>query len=80
MSTLWDVATIGVFAFLAILYLQRSSSPEPRDRIIHYLPPSVGCALANWLGNKHMDLLALLVVASVVIYTLFVLKPFSQAH
>jgi putative exporter of polyketide antibiotics len=78
-STIYDAVTIGAFAFLAILYLQRSSATEPRDRIVHYVPPALGCALANWLGNNHQELLAVIVIAAVVAYTLLVLKPFSPA-
>jgi len=77
-STVYDLVTVALFAGLAILFLQRSSSPEPKDRIIHYLPPALGCAVANWLGNSGEDLLAIVVLGAVVIYTLYVLKPFNQ--
>ena len=80
MSSIYDAVTIGIFAGLAILFLQRSSAAEPRDRIYHYLPPALGCALANWLGNQHQDLLAIVIIVAVVLYSLFVLKPFKQAH
>jgi hypothetical protein len=79
-STIYDAVAIGLFAGLAILFLQRSSAAEPRDKIIHYLPPALGCAVANWLGNQHQDLWAIVVIAAVVAYSLFVLKPFRQAH
>jgi len=72
------LVTVALFAGLAILFLQRSSSPEPKDRIIHYLPPALGCAVANWLGNSGQDLLAIVVLGAAVIYTLYVLKPFNQ--
>ena len=79
MSTVYDLVTVAIFAGLAVLFLQRSSSPEPKDRIVHYAPPAVGCGVANWLGNSGQDVIAVLVLAAVVIYTLDVLKPFSQA-
>jgi len=78
-STAYDLVTVAIFAGLAILFLQRSSSPEPKDRIVHYAPPAIGCALANWLGNSGQDVIAVLVLAAVVAYTLYVLKPFSQS-
>jgi hypothetical protein len=78
-GTVYDLVTVALFAGLAILFLQRSSSPEPKDRIVHYAPPAIGCALANWLGNNGQDVIAVLVLAAVVVYTFFVLKPFSQA-
>jgi hypothetical protein len=78
-STAYDFITLALFAGLAVLFLQRSSSPEPKDRIVHYAPPAIGCALANWLGNNGQDVIAVLVLAAVVVYTLYVLKPFSRA-
>jgi hypothetical protein len=78
-STVYDLVTVAIFAGLAVLFLQRSSSPEPKDRIVHYAPPAIGCALANWLGNSGQDVVAVLVLVAVVVYTLYVLKPFSHA-
>ena len=52
---------------------------KPPTTAIHYAPPAIGCALANWLGNNGQDVIAVVVLAAVVAYTLYVLKPFSQA-
>ena len=79
MSTLYDLVTTVLFAGLAILFLQRSTEPEnKRDKMIHYLPPAIGCALANWLGNKHLDIAAVAVIGGVVVYVFLVLKPFKR--
>ncbi len=79
MTTVYDFLTIVLFAGLAVLFLQRSVGPEnPRDRIYLYAPPSIGCLLANWLGNQHFDLAAVAVIFASLGYTLIVLKPFSQ--
>ena len=79
MSTVYDLVTILIFAGLAVLFLQRSIAPETADdRIYHYAPPAIGCALANWLGNAHYDLAAVLVIAAVLGYIVYVLKPFGQ--
>lgn len=79
LKTIYDVVTMVLFAGLAILFLQRSTEPEnPRDKILYYVPAGAGCALANWLGNQHMDLPAIGVILAVVVYTYFVLKPFTQ--
>jgi len=78
-STIYDLVTVVIFAGLAILFLQRSMGPEsPNDRIYHYAPPAVGCALANWLGNEHQDVAAIAAILAVVGYILYVLKPFDQ--
>ncbi len=79
MKSIYDFVTVGLFIGLAILFLQRSTEPEnPKDRMIHYLPPAVGCALANWLGNQHQDAWAIAVIVGVVAYSVIVLKPFKQ--
>lgn len=79
MQTIYDLVTMAMFAGLVILFLQRSTGTEPpRDHMYQYLPPAVGCALANWLGNQHQDILAVATILAVVAYVLYVLKPFNQ--
>ncbi|MGH6993276.1 MAG: XrtV sorting system accessory protein, partial [Caulobacteraceae bacterium] len=46
MKTIYDLVTIAIFAGLVVLFLQRSTAEVPQDRMIHYLPPVVGCAAA----------------------------------
>lgn len=77
-ETLWDWLSILVFAGLIVLFLQRSSMDEPPDTMWHYAPPAIGCALANYLGNEGLDLIAALVLAGVVGYVVKVLKPLSN--
>lgn len=79
MTTLYDLITIGLFAGLAILFLQRSlGPPNDKDRIYHYAPPAVGCAAGNWFGNQHQDLVAIAIIAASIIYTVIVLKPLRE--
>ena len=66
METPWDWATIFAFAGLVTLLLQRSTEEEPRDKLWHYAPPAIGCAVANQVGNAGQNLLALLIMAGVV--------------
>jgi len=78
-DTIYDLVTLVLFAGLAILFLQRSVEPEnPKDRIYHYAPPAIGCAVANTLGNQHQHAAAIAVIACVILYCLVVLKPFQQ--
>jgi len=80
LSTIYDLVTVALFAGLVILFLQRSVDAEnTKDKMIHYLPPAVGCAGANWLGNNHQDALAIVSLVAVVIYSYFVLKPFAKS-
>lgn len=77
MATPYDWITVGIFAALIVLFLQRSSSDEPSDRLWQYLLPSVGCAVANYLGNEGYHLLAIGAVVAVIAYIIMVLRPFK---
>ncbi len=79
MKTLYDLVTLSVFAGLVVLFLQRSTAETPQDRMVHYLPPAVGCAVANYLGNHGQGVFAIVTLVAVVAYTLFVLKPFAKS-
>lgn len=74
METIWDWLTVFLFAGLATLLLQRSSEDEPRDKLWHYAPPALGCAVANYLGNHDQPIFAGLMLAAVVVYVFVVLK------
>lgn len=74
METVWDWLTVFCFAGLVTLMLQRSSEEVLRDKLWHYAPPAVGCAVANYLGNEGMHIFAAIVLACVVVYIFVVLK------
>jgi hypothetical protein len=88
METPYDWITMAIFAGLILLFLQRSTSEsETRDSIWHYLPPAIGCAIANYVGNDkhgafadtlgaagHHALAAALIIA-VLGYIYYVLQP-----
>jgi divalent metal cation (Fe/Co/Zn/Cd) transporter len=77
--TINDWMTMGVFAGLIVLFLHRSMGPaEPRDHLWQYLPPAVGCAIANYIGNQGFGVWAGLILLGVIGYILVVLKPFDQ--
>jgi hypothetical protein len=75
METVWDWLTVVAFAGLATLLLQRSSEEHPRDKLWQYAPPAIGCAVANYVGNNGMGLLAALLLIAVAAYTLAILRP-----
>lgn len=85
MQTVYDWVTIALFAGLIVLFLQRSvgqkqdvpDAEEHQDSIFHYLAPSVGLAVANYLGNEGYALPAWLLIAGVCVYSYLVLKPFG---
>ncbi|WP_293908111.1 XrtV sorting system accessory protein [Phenylobacterium sp.] len=78
METVYDWITVAIFGALVVLFLHRSVQPaEPQDTILHYLPPAIGCAVANYLGNHGQGLISFLIVLAVVVYVALVLKPFG---
>lgn len=79
MKTIYDLISIGIFAGLAILFLQRSTGPiQDPIPIWKYALPAVGCALANFLGNHDQVIVAIGVYVAVTGYSLTVLKPFRR--
>jgi hypothetical protein len=79
LETVYDWVTVAVFGGLAVLFLQRSSEDEPRDKITHYIPPAVGCAVSNFLGNEGYTIPAVGLLVAVMAYIQFVLKPFDRS-
>jgi hypothetical protein len=79
-ETVYDWVTVAVFAGLIVLFLQRSSGEgEPQDSIWQYLLASVGCAVANYLGNHEMQIPAIAVLVATVGFIWFALKPFQRS-
>lgn len=74
METVWDWLTVFGFAGLATLLLQRSSEEEPRDKLWHYAAPAGGFALANYLGNNDLGLVAAAILVAIAVYVYVVLK------
>jgi hypothetical protein len=84
-KTIYDLLTMAIFAGLVVLFLQRSTAPEPRDHMYQYAPPAIGCAVANYVGNQAvaksdtmLGVIAVVIMLAVVGYILYVLKPFNQ--
>jgi len=79
METIFDWLAIAIFAGLIVLFLNRSV-PERRsdDPIWHYAPPAAGCAVANYFGNHGQPAVAFAVIAAVIAYTFYVLRPFRD--
>jgi hypothetical protein len=76
METIYDWATVGIFAGLIVLFLQRSVDAAPvRDSMWHYLAASVGCAVVNWLGNRGDHVAALILLLGVLTFIWYMLKP-----
>ena len=82
METVYDWVSLAIFAGIIVLFLQRSSMENPPDRMIDYLPPALGCAIANQAGNyaieNHSTLMhavGALLLVGVIAYVWLVLKP-----
>lgn len=78
METIFDWVSVAIFGGMVVLFLHRSTADEaPKDHIVQYLPPSVGCAVANYCGNHQQEQLGAALIIGVVIYIALVLKPFN---
>jgi hypothetical protein len=84
METIYDWVTVGIFAGLIVLFLQRSVGPE-RDRMWPYFAAAVGCAVVNQIGNKALDgggilyhVLAAGGLAAIIAFILLYLHPFGS--
>lgn len=78
METIFDWITVAIFAGLIVLFLQRSTAEVQVDRMIDYLPPALGCAVGNYLGNNGHPIIAALFILTIPIYVWIVLKPFTR--
>jgi hypothetical protein len=78
-QTIYDWVTVAIFAGLVVLFLQRSMAPpESQDRMVNYLPPAAGCAIANYIGNAGQALGAAALTFAVLVYIYLVLRPFDR--
>ncbi|QKR99423.1 hypothetical protein F9288_07020 [Sphingomonas sp. CL5.1] len=75
MQTPFDWLTLMVFTGLVVLMLHRSAAEEPVDKLWHYAPPAVGCAVVNYIGNEGHITLAIFGLVAVILYILLVLRP-----
>lgn len=81
MQTLYDWVTLGIFAGLVVLFLQRSTSTAEKqdDPLIIYLIAGAACGFANYLGNNGQDLFAILLIVGALALIMRYLKPFQSS-
>jgi len=79
METVYDWLSLAIFAGLIVLYLQRSTTAgEKKDAsLLFYLGAGVGCAVANYFGNKGQDIIAVLLLIGTSAFIFYFLKPFN---
>ena len=78
MSTVYDWVSLGIFAGLVVLFLQRSTgeSAEKDASLLYYLGAGVGCAAANYFGNEKQHVIAIALIVATVGFIIYFLKPF----
>ena len=77
MQSVYDWVSLAIFAGLIVLFLQRSTS-EHADKdvsLLYYLAAGVGCAMANYFGNRGEDIVAILLLVATVGFIIYFLKP-----
>ena len=79
METVYDWVTLGIFAGLIVLFLQRSVSDraEKDVSLLYYLAAGAGCAAANYFGNEKQHVIAIPILVATVVFITFFLKPFD---
>jgi hypothetical protein len=79
METIYDWASLAIFAGLIVLFLQRSVSERAQKdaSLVYYLGAGVGCAVANYFGNHGQNLIAILLLVATVLFIIMCLKPFK---
>jgi hypothetical protein len=79
METIYDWASLAIFAGLIVLFLQRSVSERAQKdaSLLYYLGAGVGCAVANYFGNHGQDLIAISLLVATVGFIIMCLKPFK---
>lgn len=80
METIYDWISVGLFAGLVVLFMQRSTTEGQKadDPLWMYLAAGVGCGAADYLGNNGMHVFAIVVMALTVAFIFNFLKPFSS--
>ncbi|MDO7844115.1 XrtV sorting system accessory protein [Sphingomonas immobilis] len=80
MKTIYDWITVAIFCAIITLFLSRSvaETKVPGDFLIHYLVASVGCAVANYLGNEGYHFAAAAMIAASVGYVFYFLRPLAR--
>jgi hypothetical protein len=88
MESVYDWVTVAIFAGLVVLFVQRSTAeeehPREHDSLLLYLGAALGCAVANYVGNKGiksdslgMQLLAVALIGATILFIVYYLRPFK---
>ena len=80
METVYDWVTVAIFAGLVVLFVQRSTAEEQapeHDSLLLYLGAGLGCAVANYVGNKGLHLIAIPLIVAPIAFILYYLRPFK---
>ena len=80
MQTIYDWVSLGIFAGLIVLFLQRSTSDRAEGDVslLSYLGAGVGCAAANYFGDQGQDIVAIVLLVATLAFVFYFLKPFNR--
>lgn len=82
MESVYDWVTVAIFAGLVVLFVQRSTTeeqePNQHDSLLLYLVAAIGCAVANYVGNKGLHFVAVPLIVATVGFIVYFLRPFKS--
>jgi hypothetical protein len=81
METAYDWVTVAIFAGLVVLFMHRSTTSQghqKNDSLLVYLGAGVGCAVANYVGNEGLHVIAIPLIAATLAVIFHFLKPFKS--
>jgi hypothetical protein len=81
MESVYDWVTVAIFAGLVVLFVQRSTAeeqPGEHDSLLLYLGAAIGCAVANYAGNKGLHIVAVPLIIATVGFIVYFLRPFKS--
>lgn len=79
METPYDWITVALFSGLIVIFLQRSVGDAPSDSALNYVPPAIGCAVVNYLGNEGYDAIAVIGIVAIIVYIYVVIDPLNRS-
>lgn len=78
MLTPFHLLTLITFGGLMALMFRRSLNEFHTDKLWHYAPPAIGCALVDYIGTSGYRVAGAIGLVLVLAYIYYVIRPSSS--